>query len=80
LVAGISDSPKPPPNRITFTLPLLNAAKHVWFIVTGKEKAESLASVIEKPEEGLPSARVRGCDVQFYVDKAAAAALKQAKL
>jgi len=80
LVMEIVDSPKPPPERITFTLPLVNAAHHCWFVITGQEKAESFKSVIEKPEEGLPSARVKGSDLQFFVDSPAATALKLSKL
>ena len=39
--------PKPPPPRLTFTPPLLNAAKHVLFLVTGADKADAVQAVIE---------------------------------
>lgn len=41
-VAPISDSPKPPPNRITFTFPLLNNARYCAFVATGAAKADIL--------------------------------------
>ncbi|MGZ6989344.1 MAG: 6-phosphogluconolactonase, partial [Thermoanaerobaculia bacterium] len=53
LVLRVDDAPKPPPSRITFTLPLLNAARHVALLVTGKEKAPALAGVLTD-DEALP--------------------------
>jgi len=57
-VAPIEDSPKPPPRRITFTLPVLNHAAAVAFVVTGGGKASMVETVIEHPKEGMPSSRV----------------------
>lgn len=50
--------PKPPPQRISMTLPLLNAARQVFFIAGGLGKAEVLKRVLAG-DTAYPSARVR---------------------
>lgn len=40
LVAPIENSPKPPPQRVTLTLPAINNAKNVAFITSGENKAQ----------------------------------------
>lgn len=71
--------PKPPPERLTFTPPLLNAAKHVLFLVTGAEKAEAAQAVLEgerQPDE-YPAQIVQpgNGDVTWMLDSAAAGKL-----
>ncbi|NXV55815.1 6PGL phosphogluconolactonase, partial [Molothrus ater] len=39
LVSFLEDSPKPPPQRVTMTLPLLNAAQSLLVVATGASKA-----------------------------------------
>ncbi|KAG6831265.1 hypothetical protein H0H92_011775 [Tricholoma furcatifolium] len=58
-VAYIEDSPKPPSKRITFTYPVINHAQRVVFVAAGKEKVDTLSTILDHPEQGLPSARVR---------------------
>ncbi|KAH8387157.1 hypothetical protein KR093_005064, partial [Drosophila rubida] len=55
LIIPISDSPKPPPQRITFTLPLVNNARHVIFVVTGANKSAVVKRVFEQRDEELPA-------------------------
>ena len=38
-VVAVRGAPKPPPTRLTMTLPTINAAREVWFLVSGREKA-----------------------------------------
>lgn len=42
LIAPINDSPKPPPERVTMTYPLINNAKMSMFAISGKGKAEMI--------------------------------------
>ena len=68
--------PKPPPDRLTFTPPLLNAARNVLFLVTGSEKADALHAVLEgeyQPDE-YPAQIVRPIngEVVWMLDKAVA--------
>jgi 6-phosphogluconolactonase len=72
LVVAIHDSPKPPPERLTFTLPVLNAARAVLFMVQGAGKREALTRVLGR-DPALPASRVQPADgeLQFIVDKAA---------
>jgi len=55
----VSNSPKPPPNRLTMTYPVLAAAKHVWALVAGAGKADALRDSL-KPGGQTPFARVLG--------------------
>lgn len=65
--------------RITLTLPALEAAAAVLFLVSGASKARALSRVLsgEPGGEALPAARVRPLDgtVLWLVDRAAATAI-----
>jgi 6-phosphogluconolactonase len=66
--------------RMTLTLPVLNAAKRVLFLVEGSAKAEILRTVLESNvEPPLPAQLVAPVDGQrwFLLDQAAAALLSR---
>ncbi|MBY6366211.1 6-phosphogluconolactonase [Rhodococcoides corynebacterioides] len=46
LVLAVTDSPKPPPERITLTLPAVRRARHVFLLVSGEGKAEAVAACV----------------------------------
>ncbi len=62
--------------RLTATLPLLWAARHIMFLVTGAAKAEAVAAVL-RDQQPLPARLVAAGagDVTWIVDAAAAAEL-----
>jgi 6-phosphogluconolactonase len=69
-------------SRITFTLPVLNAARCVAFLVSGADKAAVLHEVLEgkAPGEKYPSKLVRPSagKLIWFVDRAAASDLSTA--
>jgi len=70
--------PKFATDRITLTVPILNRARQVLFLVAGTDKAERLAEVLEGPHEPtrLPSQLIRPEGrLVWFLDRAAAARL-----
>ena len=57
--------------RMTLTFGVLNAARHVIFVVTGADKADALRETCTGSSD-LPAARVDGAQVEWIVDAAAA--------
>ena len=45
-VAPVFDSPKPPPERVTLTLPVINNARHILFVAAGEGKQHILSKVL----------------------------------
>lgn len=68
--------PKPPPDRLTFTPPILNAARNILFLATGADKVDALHAVIEGPTnpDEYPAQIVRppNGEVTWMVDSAIA--------
>jgi len=64
-----------PAERVTLTLPALNAARQVLFLVSGLEKAEIVQAVLADVEGRLPARRIRPVagQITWLLDAAAAA-------
>lgn len=79
-VVPVHDSPKPPPTRISLTLPALSSAAEVWFLVAGGDKADAVARALNGAEVSqAPAAGVRGIrSTRWLLDVAAAARLEHA--
>ena len=71
---AVRDSPKPPPERVSLSLPTLRRADQVWLIGAGEGKAEALKSVLAGAggADALPAERVTaGLRATLWADAAA---------
>jgi 6-phosphogluconolactonase len=68
------DSPKPPPQRLSFTYEAMNAADEIWFTVAGADKADAVNVAFGDDPTSLPVGRVRGkAKTVWFVDQTAGA-------
>jgi len=58
-IFAITDSPKPPPARVSFTMSTINSAQEVWIVAAGESKAEAVTKIIEG-DLSIPASYVRG--------------------
>jgi 6-phosphogluconolactonase len=58
LVAAVADAPKPPPRRMTLTLPVLTSARRDIVAAMGQSKAPALRDGLEGHDSGLPIAAI----------------------
>ncbi|HKC29316.1 MAG TPA: 6-phosphogluconolactonase [Jatrophihabitans sp.] len=78
-VVAVHDSPKPPPTRLSLTLPALDAGREVWFVASGESKADAVARALSTRDPvALPSSAPRGREHTLWLtDEDAAAKLNR---
>jgi 6-phosphogluconolactonase len=79
-VVAVRNSPKPPPTRVSLTFSAIQAAREVWVLASGAEKAEAVAEALSGvSQDKLPAAGAHGLDrTLFLLDEAAAAKIPPA--
>jgi 6-phosphogluconolactonase len=76
-VVGVTDSPKPPPKRITLTLPAVQRSREVWLVVAGADKANAVAAAVGGADpDDVPAAGATGRQATLWLlDEEAASKL-----
>lgn len=76
-VVAVHHSPKPPPTRLSLTVPAIGRAREVWFLAAGSEKADAVARALGgAPAHEVPAAAVAGTSrTRWLIDADAATQL-----
>ena len=76
-VVAVHGCPKPPPTRVSLTLPAIRRATEVWIVTTGQAKAAAVAMALSGADEvAIPVAGAQGRrGTRWLLDRAAAAEL-----
>jgi 6-phosphogluconolactonase len=71
---AVRDAPKPPPDRVSVTRPVINGSKRVWLVLAGADKAAALGLALAGASyASVPAAGAKGRKrTVFFVDEAAA--------
>ena len=74
-VIAVRDSPKPPPERLSLTRPVINASQRIWLVLAGADKASALGLALAgASRDEVPVAGIKGRRrTVFFVDRDAAA-------
>jgi 6-phosphogluconolactonase len=68
---GVTNSPKPPPERITLSLAVLRAARRCLLLATGAGKADAIAAALAEPTKHVPASLLVRERLTVIVDDAA---------
>lgn len=78
-ILAIRNSPKPPPERITVSMPVMRACGEVWLTTAGAAKADALGRALSGASPlDLPVAGILSPTTHVYLDEAAASGIKLA--
>jgi 6-phosphogluconolactonase len=78
VAVAVTDSPKPPPERVSLTFGALNRSRSVWFLVSGQEKADAVARALDPATDlhDVPAAGVSGeQETIWFLDRGSASRL-----
>ncbi|CUR57365.1 putative 6-phosphogluconolactonase [metagenome] len=77
ITVAVTDSPKPPPERVSLTFEALNRSRSVWFLVSGDGKAAAVAAALGGADlHEIPATGVSGSEETiWFLDHAAASQL-----
>jgi len=75
-VISIQNSPKPPPQRVTFSMPFINSSSKVWLVTAGKTKKEVVGKILTG-DQSIPAANIAPKNsLTLFVDDEAAPLVK----
>lgn len=72
LVIAEHDSPKPPPQRLSFSYEAMNSVDELWFVIAGADKQDAVSVAFGDNPESLPVGRVSGRQkTVWFIDQSA---------
>ena len=76
VIVAEHNSPKPPPQRLTFSYEAINNSNEIWFVVAGADKAEAVSVAFSDAPTRLPVGRVNAISkTVWFIDEAAGAGI-----
>ena len=77
IAVPVTDSPKPPPERVSLTFAALNRTEEVWFLVSGAGKADAVARALadEGSVHDTPARGITVANTTWFLDQPAAGSL-----
>jgi 6-phosphogluconolactonase len=68
---GVRNSPKPPPERVTLSLPVLRAARRCVLLAAGAAKMDAVTAMLGRPTRRVPASLLARERLSVFVDDAA---------